>query len=366
MLLKSRDIYVISGEAYDKLLAAGWFRGSRYMNKADYICVDGDILSPVHIRLPLTGHEFSKSQRKVMRKVESQYRIEIDYPYICQQACDLYNKSKHKYQSFIYPDFDDAMSFVYRPKLSSFSVCVYDGDKLLAMSFFDMTKKSMASLICVYDLNYPELSLGYYTMLKEIEFAKKHKVKYYYPGYVMEDMKTFAYKFRIGECEMKNGSGRWLPQSQVRHITTKSKKYKAEFNKLVAWLEGNGLKGRKRTYPLHYAYHPEYSDIPYYRYPLFYDMEINGERHVATYDPEKGTYVWSLVKKSPNLKKVLNEFEMSVDFLTNPTYELQLLETVREVHLPIQLLDQLQISISNPMGQWSDPMTSFKMKASVK
>lgn len=366
MLLKSRDIYTLTGEAYDSYLAAGWFRGSRYINKAEYICVGGGILSPIHIRLPIENHEFSKSQRKVIRKVESRFRVEIGEPVICDQVKDLYNRSKFKYQAFIYPDFEESMYFLHRLALKTFSLSVYDGDKLLAMSFFDATFHSLASIICVYDLNYPELSLGYYTMLKEIEYGKLRGADFYYPGYVMDDMKTFAYKFRIGNCEVKNGSGKWLPREQVKVITTKGAKYKAQFYKLVEWLESNGLNGKVRTYPLHYAYHPEYNENAYYKYPMFYDMDINGERHIAAYDPDKKTYVWSLVQKSSQHKRMMTELELSHDFQTHDSYELHLLETVREMHLPINLLDQLEISITNPMGQWSDPMTSFKMKASLK
>lgn len=367
MLLKSREATRLNPIAYDKLLSAGWFRGARFMNKPEYICVEEDIYSPVHIRLNIKDFSFKKTHRKVLKKVEERFRVEVSKSSLCEEAELLYLQNKLNFQAFIYPSLEDAIHIMDSDStFQTLSIKVFDQEKLVAISYFDIGHESIASLIGLYDRSYTGFSLGTYTILKEIEWCMNNQYSYYYPGYVLDDMKIFGYKLQFGQYEFKDGRGQWRSQEKYNRESSKAIHYKKHFDQLVGWLKENQLQGRTKVYPLHYAYNPQLNPKQFYKYPMFYEMIINGERHAASYDPEKKTFVWSQIKKSGWHARLLSGLEFSQDLQEGKNYEMNLLECVREIHLPIQLMSQLQISMSTPTGQWSDPITSFKMKASFK
>ena len=70
----------------------------------------------------------------------------------------------------------------------TYEVAVYDGSKLIGLSYFDFGQKSVASLLSVYDVTdeYKKYSLGVYTMLLEVVYAQEQDKTYYYPGYVLD------------------------------------------------------------------------------------------------------------------------------------------------------------------------------------
>lgn len=367
MLLKSKDASVLSASAYDKLLHGGWFRGARFMNKPDFICASGGLFSPVHIRLPLESHTPRKSHAKMMRKNDAQFKCIITPAIVDNRAEWLYQQQKEDFQAFIYPSLDEAIFTVDDPNsFRTFSIRVFDGEKLIATSFFDVGADSMASLLGLYDKKYASKSLGSYTILKEIEFAQSLGLKFFYPGYVLDDMKVFGYKLEYGKFDFKAPDGKWKSISKYNRSKTRTAYLKENFQLLVDWLSKNNMVGRVKTYPLHYAYNPKLDQSQFYKYPLYYEMIVNGERHAASFDPEKKTYVWSQIVKSPLHNRLLAGLEISEDLQNGRTYEMNLLETVREIHLPMELIDKLQISNTTPTGQWSDPITSLRMKASFK
>ncbi|MFN6378217.1 MAG: hypothetical protein ACK4WD_03015 [Flavobacteriales bacterium] len=367
MLLKSKEALNLSAAAYDKLLAAGWFRGARFMNKPEYICVKGELFSPVHVRLPLEGHELTKSLRKTNRINEDRFRWQMCPCDVDEDAERLYRAQKEDFQAFIYPNLEEAIySARGNNSFKTFSIRVYDGDKLVAMSFFDVGQNSMASLLGLHDKAYYKESLGNFTILKEIEVAKRMGLKYYYPGYVLDDLKVFGYKLRFGKFQFKDTTRRWRSIEHFEFGKTESAHFKAKFQKLVSWLETNGMKGNTRIYPLHYAFNPGIDQSQFYRYPMYYELEVNGVKHAASYDPDKKTFVWSQIVKSPLHHRLLLGLELSIDLKTQPIYEMHLLEAVKEIDLPIDILDQLEISSVTPTGQWSEPITSLSIKASFK
>ncbi len=367
MLLKSKEALQLSAAAYDKLLAAGWFRGARFMNKPEYICVKGDLFSPVHVRLPLANHEFSKSLRKVNRINEERFRWQMCPCDIDQDAEELYKNQKDDFQAFIYPSLEEAiLSARGDNSFKTFSIRVYDGDKLVAVSFFDVGQNSMASLLGLHDKSYYKDSLGNFTIIKEIEVAKRMGLQYYYPGYVLDDLKVFGYKLRFGNFQFKDSTKRWKPIKNYEFGKTESAAFKTNFFKLVDWLNSSGLTGQTRIYPLHYAFNPGVEQSQFYRYPMFYEIDVNGVRHAASYDPEKGTFVWSQIVKSPLHHRLLLGLELSLDLKKQSIYEMHLLEAIKEIHIPIEVLNQLEIFNVTPTGQWSEPETSLRMKASFK
>lgn len=192
----------MSGEALDFYLENGWFRSTNALFRSKFICIDEKISSIINVRLKVFDFEFKKRHRRILNRVENKFKIIIKKASLTPEKEILYRKFKDKFKGFVLFSlynllYDDPSSPVY----NSFEIDVYDGEELIAFSFFDIGKNSVASLIAIYDPKYSEYSLGSYTMLKEIEFCKNSSIIYYYPGYILDNNDIFDYKFRTTSIE---------------------------------------------------------------------------------------------------------------------------------------------------------------------
>jgi leucyl-tRNA---protein transferase len=86
---------------------------------------------------------------------------------------------------------------------------VYEQEKLLAKSFFDVGADSISSVYGIFEPEITERSLGILTMLLEIDFAIKNGKKFYYHGYAYEGNSFYDYKKRFRALERFDWQGNW-------------------------------------------------------------------------------------------------------------------------------------------------------------
>lgn len=220
MLVEVYQPKSLSPSRLDKLLAGGWFRTSSSISRLQYLCIDGTVGSVINIRAKLPNYTFSKSFRKLLAKNKKRFTHVIRKASIDQVKEMLYQKQKSRFEIFVMEslhiflyDYLDARDCVF----DTYEVAVYDGDRLVAVSFFDLGFQSIASILGLYDHDYQKYSLGTYTMLLEIEYAKTKGFTCYYPGYVVLSNKgyTFDYKLRLANLEYRDILGEWKPISEV-------------------------------------------------------------------------------------------------------------------------------------------------------
>jgi arginine-tRNA-protein transferase len=90
---------------------------------------------------------------------------------------------------------------------------VYEGDRMVAASFFDVGAAAMSGVYAVFDPVEAGRSLGIFTLLKEIEFAAAAGLEYYYLGYSYEDASFYDYKKRFRASEVFDWESGWEPFS---------------------------------------------------------------------------------------------------------------------------------------------------------
>lgn len=209
----------------DRLLANGWFRSGSYLFKANVICLENGLSDIINIRLNLKEHQFSKSQRKLIKKVESNFKIVIKKATVTKAKNRLYENSKARFKGFVMDNLNHFLTFGYSTNIfNTFEICIYDNKKLIANSYFDLGKKSMASIIGLKDWDYAAYSLNKYTMLKEIEFGIKNGYHYYYPGFILSDDTAFDYKLKNGKHEFLDVQKNWVKsESRIKAESTASK-----------------------------------------------------------------------------------------------------------------------------------------------
>ena len=176
----------IQGDELDLYLEEGWYRSGQVLFTTHLIILENDVYTPVWTRLPLENYSFKKRLRKLFNKNNKRFKIVFDKAFIDEEKEALY--TQHKVRFGKYPPQTLRQYLLDCSKDSVFNsheVRVYDGEELIAVSFFDIGNNSMMSILALYNQSYQKESLGIYTMLLEIDFAQKKGLKYHYSGYVV-------------------------------------------------------------------------------------------------------------------------------------------------------------------------------------
>lgn len=243
MLVQYYYPQTLSPDRLDRYLADGWFRGANVLCKSRLVCFESDLYSVMNIRLNLENYSFRKSLRKLNNRNGRNFRAEIGPASVNETKEQLYQAQKHRFKGFV---FDSLTQFLYsdywQSVFKTYEVCVYDGDQLIAVSFFDVGNKSMASILGLYNPAYKKYSLGIYTMLLEIQYAMDSGMQYYYPGYVLDNYPQFDYKLRLGDMEYYDWQGNWQTIDQIDHANLAGNVLKKTMESLQESLLTEGLK----------------------------------------------------------------------------------------------------------------------------
>jgi arginine-tRNA-protein transferase len=222
MLVEVYQPKELSAARLDKLLAGGWFRTSSSISRLQYLCISDTIGSVINIRAKLDNYEFSRSSRKLLTKNKQRFSYIIRKASVDDFKEMLYQQQKSRFEIFV---MDNLSIFLYDyldeedSVFDTYEVCVYDADRLVAVSFFDLGSQAIASILGLYDAEYQKYSLGIYTMLLEIEYAKSKGFSCYYPGYVVKSDKgyVFDYKLRLNNLQFRDKFGVWKPIRDIEN-----------------------------------------------------------------------------------------------------------------------------------------------------
>jgi len=168
----------------------------------------------VVLRIRLDGFEFSKSQRRILRRNAdlTVYRRSIRISERHEQLFERHaERFSHNKPSTIYGFFSPWSSIM---PCQGMQFDVFDGGKLVAASYFHLGKRSMAGNYGIFDPEVTSRSLGLFTMLKEIELAKHLGLSYYYPGFVYDIPSEFDYKLNFNNLEYFDWWGNWYPMER--------------------------------------------------------------------------------------------------------------------------------------------------------
>lgn len=151
------------------------------------------------IKIDVANFEFSKSQRRVIKKGEK-LKSYIQVPTLTQEHLTLFNKyhlymkdkkewefqettAQHYYNSFV----NGHSNFGYE-------VLYFDGDKLIGVDLIDILEDGISSIYFYYDPDYTQFSLGKLSLYNQIKFAKKSNKKWIYLGYYVQECPSLSYK----------------------------------------------------------------------------------------------------------------------------------------------------------------------------
>lgn len=338
MLVQTEILWFVDKERYDAFLAQGWFRGYGVMYKSEFLCIDDDIFSTVNIRLPLANHEFSKSQRRVIKKCEQEFKVTIAPIRKSKQRDALYETQKLRFKAFVHDSLQDITRHLDAHKrYTTQEICVYKGRKLIANSYLDLGNNSGASILCNYDPEYASYSLGMYTMYKEIEYLKQHGFQYYYPGYVMDRASSFDYKKRIGKLEFLRADQQWRPIAEFDQTQSKAYHLKRQMEILHEFLQEKGIGATFKLYPYFSTGLMLHTETNMLKQPSILCWNTDGRLNAATYDIVSDKFLIGEIEHSREFDWMLSE-NISNEYLTSHKYLLEIYHWKTQVELSREAL----------------------------
>jgi arginine-tRNA-protein transferase len=202
---------------FDDYLSEGWRLLGYSIVRHNYSLCRGQFCRTIPVRIKLDGFEFSKSQRKLLRR---NHHLEVAYkPIALGPAHDaLFRRHSERFgerrpsqvASFLGPN-------AHREPVTGMEFSVRNGGpNPIACSYVHIGSETMSGTYCFFDPEIPHLSLGSYTMLLELLKALELGKKYYYHGYVYDVPSQFDYKMNFHNLEaMDWKTGLWHPHERL-------------------------------------------------------------------------------------------------------------------------------------------------------
>ncbi|MCO5231226.1 MAG: arginyl-tRNA--protein transferase [Chitinophagales bacterium] len=317
----------VIGKKLDLLLTMGYFRTGGGMFLTQIQTKKGMLDDVINIRLNLEHHQFSKSIKKIARRVEEKFTYTIQSFSSSPEKEALFIHHNLKFKENINSTLSTLLQgeSIYNSQFNTYEVNVYDGDQLIAFSIFDIGKNSLASLLCAYNREYNEYSLGLFTMYAEIQWAKGNHYNYYYPGYILKINKGFDYKLRLGEYQILDWkTSKWVNKENISYTIGNAQKIEESTNYLRLMLESAKIEFVYRYY-ICYTYGYSYKNQNFLKSPVHiylpqfsYDEKIC----IIEYDVEEDVFILSISREDIFSKQQ----RTSEDINKDPDVEERLLE----------------------------------------
>ena len=182
-------------EQCSALIKRGWRRfGSMFFRP---ICTECSACES--IKIDAFNFNFSKSARRVIRK-NSHITTVLQHPTLTHAHIDLFNKfhahmeQKKGWDNQAVTARNYYVSFVHGHSDFGYEMLYFDNERLIAVDLIDILDDGVSSIYFYYDPDYAHLSLGRYSLYRQIMLACERGLRWIYLGYYVEACPSLAYK----------------------------------------------------------------------------------------------------------------------------------------------------------------------------
>lgn len=244
----------LTGPELDRYLSRGWYRIGQTMMTCRFVVFSDVLRSAVWTRLDLDAHRFRKSQRRVMRKIEANLKVEFGFPSLDAEHEAVYQRYRTiargersaTLTDFLYGDRPADLDVFHTREVRFLTP---DG-QLVGFSWCDLGGNSLQSLVGVYDPDYAHLSLGYASMLYEMRWGIEQGYRWFYPGYVLPGDAAMDYKLRIGDVEFLEHDGRWYPWERFDEARQATRLLEGRLQEVQRHLHDRDVPHAQELYPM--------------------------------------------------------------------------------------------------------------------
>jgi len=153
------------------------------------------------IRLPIASFSFTKSHRRVLRKGDAALSVEIGDPIADEERLALYDKHKRKRDLMSNSgeplDLKGYEGFLVDRCVRSFELRYLHEGQLVGVAVTDRGASTLSAVYCLWDPDYARLSLGTYSILKQVELCRRWGMSHLYLGLYVQDNEHMRYKARF-------------------------------------------------------------------------------------------------------------------------------------------------------------------------
>ncbi len=216
-----------------------------------FLFMEKEFRSAVWLRQDLKHFKFKKRARKLLRRNGKILEVKIGRAVIDRHKERLYHLHKTRFKKSNHDTLRRSMLgeshySIYR----TMQIELFLNGELIAASFFDVGQNSMASIAGLFNPLYDRYSLGFYTMLLEMQFAMEQGFRYYYPGYYVPGHQKFDYKIRIGNVDYFDYyQQQWLPLNQLNLKYLPSRLLKRRMETVQYYLDRAGIQSEIYFFP---------------------------------------------------------------------------------------------------------------------
>ncbi len=194
----------LPGFAYQALLDLGFRRSGDVFYAMD--CATCRACVP--LRVPVATFRPSRSQRRAERR-NRDLEVRFAPPRFSDAKWQLYRR----YLAHQHPTTDPGTpeqlrEFLFGTATDSMEATYHLGGQLVGFSSLDVTSEAVSAVYHCYAPEVAERSLGVFSALAEIAWAKQRGLAWYYLGFWIEGAETMAYKAGFGPHELLR-EGRW-------------------------------------------------------------------------------------------------------------------------------------------------------------
>jgi arginyl-tRNA--protein-N-Asp/Glu arginylyltransferase len=193
----------------DAFWADGWRHFGTYFFRYSLGFYELEIRRVLPLRIRLADFSFSKSQRRVLRRNQD-LRTIIRPIEITTEKEKLFELHRQRFRRDAPFSLYDFLSYdAARVPCKALEICVYRERELLAVSFFDVGARAISSIYAMFAPESASRSLGIFTLLLEIEWARENGKDFLYQGYAYEGNSFYDYKKRFRALEKFDWKGGW-------------------------------------------------------------------------------------------------------------------------------------------------------------
>lgn len=151
------------------------------------------------IRIPAADYRLTRSQRRILQRGDQELKVRLGPPTVDDRRVEIYNRHKagrglNDGQPPI--DAEGYRDFLVSTCCESFELSYHLGDELVGIAIVDRGERSLSAVYCCYDPAVSRLSIGTYSILKQLELCRTWSLDHLYLGLYIAECDAMLYKAR--------------------------------------------------------------------------------------------------------------------------------------------------------------------------
>lgn len=189
---------------YQRLLVRGWRRFGRFFfaNACD------GCTACENLRIDVKRFIWTRSFKRVLKNGEN-IRVAVRRPAISKEHLALfvsYHEERSRARGWESDGIGDLFSyhhcFCEGGDEFGFEFAYYLGNHLIGVALVDILPTGVSAVYCYYDPDYSHLSIGTFSILRQIMFAAENDIPYLYLGFCVRQNQSLNYKTRFKPYEI--------------------------------------------------------------------------------------------------------------------------------------------------------------------